>query len=68
MDGESERYEIERLLDRRIGGQVRERQPYYLVKWKGWGHEHNGWRSKKELWNGTELIRDYDDDHPWVQA
>ena len=40
-DTEAPSDEIERLNDKRI---TRDK-PYYLVKWKGYGHQHNVWYS-----------------------
>lgn len=62
VDGETDHYEIERLLDKRLGGR-RRKQTYYLVKWKGYGHEHNQWMNKKDLDHAAELVRRYDDEH-----
>jgi hypothetical protein len=35
----SDKYEIERLIDRKIN--QRTNIVYYLVRWKGWGLEYN---------------------------
>ena len=41
IEGELE-YEVERILDKRINKQSRRRDSLeYLVKWLGYGHEHN---------------------------
>lgn len=55
-DSASPSYEIERLLDKRIT----RNKPYYLVKWKGYGHQHNVWYSIDNLKGATDLIADYE--------
>ena len=56
-DGE-EYFLLDRVLDHRIKkkgrGQVRE----YLVKWKGYGPEHNSWEPESSLIETTHL-KDY---------
>ena len=54
-------YEIERLLDRRITptGRIS-----YLVKWKGYGPEHNVWYPLHALDSSKDLVDDYDRRHP----
>ena len=49
-------YEIERLIDKRIT----RNQPHYLVKWKGYGNEHNVWYPLRALDNADELVAEYD--------
>lgn len=62
VDGESDHYKVEALLGRRQGGRGG-RQTFYLVKWKGYGHEFNEWKNKKDLQHAAELVRQYDDDN-----
>ena len=50
-------YEVERLLNRRgTGDNVK-----YLVKWKGYGNQHNVWYPVHALANSQDLIKEYDD-------
>ena len=49
-------YEIERLIDKRFT----RNQPYYLVKWKGYGNEHNVWYSLRALNDASELVAKYE--------
>ena len=55
VDGESE-WEIERLLAKRQSG----RSSQYLVRWKGYGPEHDRWYSARQLANAKDLIQDYE--------
>ena len=58
VDGELE-YTVDRVLDhrdKRIGRRsVRE----YLVKWTGYGPEHNTWEPQTNMSSATEAIADY---------
>ena len=66
VDGEFE-YEVERILDHRdvnIRKRKKGRSPsdseiQYLVKWQGYGHEHNSWEPSKNLVNAKALIDGY---------
>ena len=45
---------------RTIGGRARPREvTQFLVKWEGYGHEHNSWESEDNLKNSLECIQDY---------
>ena len=62
VDGQEE-FEVELLLDhreRRVGskGKVRTRTEY-LVKWRGYGHEHNTWEPEGNLSNCPDRIEAY---------
>ena len=53
-------YEIEALLARRRPrGKVQ-----YLIKWAGYGHEHNAWYDADDLTGARELMHRYDESHP----
>ena len=56
-ENEDRPYEIERFLDKRVTptGQIK-----YLVKWKGYGHEHNGWFHINRLGHAQEHIDAFD--------
>ena len=60
IEGELE-YEVERILDKRIKKRGR-RKNYteYLVKWLGYGHEHNSWESAKSVANAQELVQAFE--------
>jgi hypothetical protein len=60
VDGEPE-YEVERILNhrnRKIPNSKRYRREY-LVKWAGYGHEHNSWETKKNCQDSEDLIQEY---------
>ena len=60
IDGEPE-YEVERILNhryRKIPNSKHYRREY-LVKWAGYGHEHNSWESKKNCHGCEDLIEEY---------
>ena len=51
IEGELE-YEVECILDKRINKRSRRRDSVeYLVKWLGYGHEHNSWEPAKAVAN-----------------
>jgi hypothetical protein len=56
LDTGEEEYEIEVILDKRI----HRRQPQYLVKWFGYGDEHNQWLPLKELGHSMDLVQDFE--------
>ena len=49
-------YEVEKLLNKRITRGKNQ----YLVKWKGYGHEHNGWYKLEDLKDCKELVDEYE--------
>lgn len=53
-DGKS--YEIERIIQHKEG---RNGKFKYMIKWKGYGHEHNQWKSEWQLRKASGLITDY---------
>ena len=59
-------YEVEAILkhrrDKRKGGLE------YLLKWLGYGHEHNVWQHETDLIGATELIGDYWERHGGAEA
>ena len=59
VEGELE-YEVERILDhveRKSRGRTTKYD--YLVKWKGYGPEHNTWEPQQNMQRCAELIVDY---------
>ncbi|KAH7910300.1 hypothetical protein BJ138DRAFT_1114228 [Hygrophoropsis aurantiaca] len=56
-EGEEE-YEIEQIVDARRGG-FPSGGFGYLVKWKGYGPEHNSWVDEQDAGNAQQLIDDY---------
>jgi len=60
IDDELE-YEVEVLLDHRLSG--RNKRLEYLVKWAGYGHEHNTWEPKANLVNCSDLLKEFTSTH-----
>jgi hypothetical protein len=51
----NEEYEVEMILqhEKRYG------KWYYLIRWKGYGREHDQWLPEKELHHSRQLLREY---------
>jgi len=58
IDGEAE-WEVEEILDSRWHW----RRFQYLIKWKGYNHEHNSWESASEV-STPELTAEFYRKHP----
>jgi len=58
IDGEPE-WEIEEILNSRW----HQRRFQYLIKWKGYGREHNSWESASEV-SALELTAEFHCKHP----
>ncbi|KAI8969377.1 hypothetical protein BD414DRAFT_518579 [Trametes punicea] len=57
-DGDDEEYEIEAILDAKQGT-FPEGRVGYLVKWKGYGDEHNSWVDEKDAEGAKDLIAEF---------
>ena len=67
MEGDTEdfkSYEVEKLVGRRIRKFGRTETIQYLVRWLGYGSEHDTWRSLSVLDNSMELVEAYERQHP----
>ena len=53
-------YEIDRLINKRVITKGRGQATEYLVKWKGYGPQHDRWRNVKDLQNALELVQEYE--------
>ncbi|KAJ7249543.1 hypothetical protein B0H12DRAFT_1122057 [Mycena haematopus] len=53
-------YEIEAILDAKKG-QFEKNKMGYLVKWVGYGHEHNSWVAEDDAGNAAELIKAFNE-------
>lgn len=58
IEGEVE-YEVESILDHRLVGNGKRRKSQFLVRWKGYGPEHNSWEPEAHLTRCKEAIREY---------
>ena len=60
IDGE-EQYEVEQVLAHRQRRYGKDQQPKveYLVKWLGYGIEHNTWEPEANVQNAPEKLSDY---------
>jgi hypothetical protein len=45
-------WEVEELQGKR----VKDKEPYYLVKWKGWPSKYNQWISAENMANAQHII------------
>lgn len=50
-------FEVERVLAHEIRGSRTRPQKYYLIKWLGYGLEHNSWEPEKNL--SLEVLKEY---------
>ncbi|KAI5121639.1 hypothetical protein M0805_001167 [Coniferiporia weirii] len=55
---DEEEYEIEAIIDSKRG-KFKPGEHGYLVKWKGYGPEHNSWVSEGDAVNAKELIDEF---------
>ena len=58
-------YEVDRVLDHRTRGSGKHSRQEYLVKWAGYGPEHNTWEPEKNLIAFPQVLQEYWDD--WRQ-
>jgi hypothetical protein len=52
-------YEVERVLDARDTKRGKTTRKEYLVKWLGYGHEHNTWEPEKNLTHCQDILADF---------
>ena len=53
-------YEVETILDKRFRPGRGRKQAEFLVKWQGYGHEHNSWEPIGHLDNCAELLQEFE--------
>ena len=58
VDGELE-YTVDRVLDHRDKRSGRRTVGEYLVRWEGYGPEHNTWEPQANMSSAAEAISDY---------
>lgn len=66
-EGEGE-YEVEAILACEERGRGRDRQPHYLVKWLGYGHDSNEWLPRSQMEGSRELIDEWHARHPTING
>ena len=59
VEGDAE-YEVEAILDKRFRPGRQRRTAEYLIKWHGYGHEHNSWEPVGNLDNCAELLQEFE--------
>ncbi|GAQ93053.1 hypothetical protein KFL_012730010 [Klebsormidium nitens] len=52
-------YEVERTLDNPTGKRGKGTKTEFLVKWLGYGPEHNTWEPEKNLTNCKDILEEY---------
>ena len=60
VEAETDAYEVERVLDKRVIRKGRGFSTQYRIRWKGWGPEHDRWYRVQDLGDCNELIEDYE--------
>ena len=50
-----EEYEVEKILQHK----KENRKMYYLIRWKGYGREHDQWEPEANLKNAKKILREY---------
>jgi hypothetical protein len=58
VDGEEE-FEIEAIIRRELRGRGRARREHYLVRWKGYGPEHDSWVPEENMGHAGELMEEF---------
>ncbi len=58
IEGEVE-YVVEGILKHRVVGQGKQANKQYLVKWEGYGPEHNSWEPEAHLLRCEEALKEY---------
>lgn len=58
-NGNEQSWELERVVDERVRRLKKGSRKEYLVRWKGFGAEHDSWMKENELNNAQELLGDW---------
>ena len=58
IEGEVE-YVVEDILSHRVVGSGKRARKQYLVKWQGYGPEHNSWEPEANLVRCAEALQEY---------
>jgi len=59
VDGNSDAYEVDRIVDHRSWNAGSTVRVQYLVRWKGYGPEYDTWQTKTSLRHAREAVQDY---------
>ena len=60
VEGDTEHeksFELEKIVDKQVSARGRVR---YLVRWKGYGPEHDQWKTSGQMINAKELVEEYE--------
>ena len=60
VEPDTDAYEVERILDKRVIRKGRGYSIQYQIRWKGWGPEYDRWYRLKDLGDCQELIEEYE--------
>jgi hypothetical protein len=61
VEGEEE-HEIETIINAAMRSRGRNRRQYYLVRWTGYGPEHDQWIAVEEMEHAADLIEEFERD------
>ena len=61
VHADTEEFEVERLLDKHVITKGRGQSIQYLVRWTGYGPEHDQWYRIQDLQGCTELLKEYEE-------
>ena len=59
-EGEDPRYEVEKIVGRRLRTFGKAKVWQYLMRWKGWGPEDDHWKSESACGDCLELVEQYE--------
>ena len=62
LEGELE-YTVENILDKRVRRVRNKQRTEYLVKWAGYGHEHNSWEPERNMTNCAEILQTFENQY-----
>jgi hypothetical protein len=56
-------YEVEQILDSKVDHRYRD-PLFYLVRWVGYGPDHNSWEPASNLTHASDLLADFHTANP----
>lgn len=59
---DTDRFDVEAILDKQIRhlGRTRKPVPYYLIRWKGLGPQHDEWVHERNAVGAEEKIAEFE--------